>query len=66
MRTIADNEFVDENTTLDTAAHLMFVKNRLSLLVMCDESVRRSSQAVRRLLTVLDTMKKTSATKRNI
>jgi CBS domain-containing protein len=33
MRTIGKNEFVDENTSLDTAAHMMFVKNRLSLLV---------------------------------
>jgi CBS domain-containing protein len=33
MKTIGDNEFVDENTSLDTAAHIMFVKNRLSLLV---------------------------------
>lgn len=33
MKTIGENEFVDENTALDTAAHLMFVKNRLSLLV---------------------------------
>ncbi len=33
MKTITENEFVDENTSLETAAHLMFVKNRLSLLV---------------------------------
>jgi predicted transcriptional regulator len=33
MKTIGENEFVDENTSLDTAAHMMFVKNRLSLLV---------------------------------
>ncbi|MDR3631023.1 MAG: CBS domain-containing protein [Desulfocapsaceae bacterium] len=33
MKTIAENEFVDENTSLDTAAHMMFMKNRLSLLV---------------------------------
>jgi CBS domain-containing protein len=33
MKTIGENEFVDENTALDTAAHMMFVKNRLSLLV---------------------------------
>jgi hypothetical protein len=37
MRTIALNEFVDENTSLDTAAHMMFVKNRLSLLVTRDD-----------------------------
>ncbi len=58
MRTIADNEFVDENTTLDTAAHLMFVKNRLSLLVTRDDrciGVLRLSDV---FSTVLDTMKK--------
>ena len=33
MKTIGKSEFVDENTSLDTAAHMMFVKNRLSLLV---------------------------------
>jgi CBS domain-containing protein len=33
MKTIGKSEFVDENTSLDTAAHIMFVKNRLSLLV---------------------------------
>ncbi len=58
MRTIAHNEFVDENTSLDTAAHLMFVKNRLSLLVTRDDrfiGVLRLSDV---FSTVLNAMKK--------
>lgn len=33
MMSVADNEFIDENTSLDTAAHQMSLRNRLSLLV---------------------------------
>ena len=56
MRTIADNEFVDENTSLDTAAHLMFLKNRLSLLVTRDErfiGVLRLSDVFSRVLSAM-------------
>jgi hypothetical protein len=66
MRTIAMNDFVDESTSLDTAAHLMFVKNRLSLLVTREDrfiGVLRLSDV---FSTVLNAMLKATHVERNI
>jgi CBS domain-containing protein len=66
MQTITHTEFVDENTTLDTAANLMFVKNRLSLLVTCEDrfvGVLRLSDV---FSTVLNTMREVSKNLRKI
>ncbi len=66
MRTIGVNEFVDENTALDTAAHMMFVKNRLSLLVTREDrfiGVLRLSDV---FSTILNTMLKVANAERKI
>ena len=39
MKELADNDFIDENTSLATAAHQMSVRKRLSMLVTRDKDV---------------------------
>jgi len=39
MKKLADNDFIDENTSLATAAHQMSVRKRLSMLVTRDKDV---------------------------
>lgn len=39
MKKLADNDFIDENTSLATAAHQMSVRKRLSMLVTRDSDV---------------------------
>ena len=39
MKKLADNDFIDENTSLATAAHQMSVRKRLSMLVTQDGEV---------------------------
>ena len=66
MKTITAHEFVDENTSLDAAAHIMFMKNRLSLLVTKEDrfvGVLRLSDV---FSTVLNTMKEAVSSGRKI
>lgn len=39
MKKLAENDFIDEHTSLATAAHQMSVRNRLSMLVTRDDEV---------------------------
>ncbi|GAB6146271.1 CBS domain-containing protein [Desulfocicer niacini] len=39
MKELADNDFIDENTSLATAAHQMSVRKRLSMLVTREKEV---------------------------
>lgn len=39
METLVENEFIDENTSLNSAAHQLAVRNRLSLLVTREDKV---------------------------
>ncbi len=39
MRTLSENEFIDETTSLNSAAHQLTVRNRLSLLVTRGDKV---------------------------
>ena len=39
MKALADNDFIDEKTSVATAAHQMSVRNRLTMLVTCEKEV---------------------------
>ena len=39
MQNLVENEFIDENTSLNSAAHQLTVRNRLSLLVTREDKV---------------------------
>jgi predicted transcriptional regulator len=66
MKSIAENEFVDENTSLDAATHMMFMKNRLSLLVTKEDRIVGVLRLSDVFSAVLNTMKEAVSAGRKI